>query len=86
MSSSRESSQPRDRTQVSQMQSASLPSKVPGKPKNAGVVVCPFSRELPDPGIKLVSPELQVDSLPAELPGKPYQILYQTIKLFFKFF
>ena len=86
MSFSRESSQPRGRTQVSQMQSASLPSELPGKPKNPGVVAYPFSRELPDPGIKLGSPALQVDSLPAELPGKPYQIQYQTFKLFFKFF
>ena len=86
MSSSRESSQPRDRTQVSQMQLASLQSELPGKPKNTGMVAYPFSRELPDPGIKLGSPALQVDSLPAELPGKPYQIQYQTFKLFFKFF
>ena len=61
-------------------------SEPPGKPKNTGMVAYPFSRELPDPGIKLGSPALQVDSLPAELPGKPYQIQYQTFKLFFKFF
>ena len=30
-----------------------------------------FSRDLPNPGIKLGSPALQVDSLPAELPEKP---------------
>ena len=34
-------------------------------------VAIPFSRDLPDPGIKLVSPELQVDSLLSEPPGKP---------------
>ena len=31
----------------------------------------PFSRGLPNPGIKLRSPVLQVDSLPAEPQGKP---------------
>ena len=31
----------------------------------------PFSRALPNPGIKPRSPVLQVDSLPAEPPGKP---------------
>ena len=30
-----------------------------------------FSRDLPNPGIKLGSPALQVDSLPAESPGNP---------------
>ena len=31
----------------------------------------PFSRDLPNPGIKPRSPTLQVDSLPAEPQGKP---------------
>ena len=31
----------------------------------------PFSRDLPNPGIKPRSPALQADSLPAEPPGKP---------------
>ena len=31
----------------------------------------PFSRDLPNPGIKLRSPTLQADSLPSEPPGKP---------------
>ena len=31
----------------------------------------PFSRDLPDPGIKPRSPALQADSLPSELLGKP---------------
>ena len=31
----------------------------------------PFSRDLPNPGIKPRSPALQVDSLPAEPPVKP---------------
>ena len=34
-------------------------------------VAYPFSRDLPDPGVKLGSPAFQADSLPAELPGKP---------------
>ena len=34
-------------------------------------VAIPFSRDLPNPGIKPRSPSLQADSLPAELPGKP---------------
>ena len=36
----------------------------------------PFSRALPDPGIKPGYPALQVDSLPAELAGKPICILF----------
>ena len=35
-------------------------------------VAVPFSRDLPNPGIKPRSPTLQVDSLPAEPPGKPF--------------
>ena len=35
-------------------------------------VAFPFSRHLPNPGIKARSPALQVDSLPAEPPGKPF--------------
>ena len=34
-------------------------------------VAFPFSRDLPNPGIKPRSPALQADSLPAEPPGKP---------------
>ena len=37
MPSSRGSSQPRDRTQVSPLQADSLPYEPPGKPKNTGV-------------------------------------------------
>ena len=36
----------------------------------------PFSRDLPDPGIKLASPALQPDSLPTELPMKPLLLIY----------
>ena len=35
-------------------------------------VAFPFSKDLPNPGIKPGSPALQADSLPAELPGKPW--------------
>ena len=34
-------------------------------------VAFPFSRDLPNPGIKSRSPALQADSLPAEPQGKP---------------
>ena len=34
-------------------------------------VAIPFSRDLPDPGIKPGFPALQADSLLSELPGKP---------------
>ena len=34
-------------------------------------VADPFSRDLPNPGIKPRSPALQVDSLLSEPPGKP---------------
>ena len=34
-------------------------------------VTFPFSRDLPNPGIKSMSPILQADSLPAEPQGKP---------------
>ena len=36
-------------------------------------VAIPFSRDLPDPGIKYGSSALQADSLPTELQGKPYK-------------
>ena len=39
--------------------------------QNTRVVVFPFSRDCPNPGIKPRSPILQVESLPAELQGKP---------------
>ena len=42
-----------------------------GSPRILEWVACPFSRDLPNPGIKLGSPALQVDSLPTELSGKP---------------
>ena len=42
-------------------------------------VTYPFSRELPNPGIKSGSPALQMDSSPAELPGKPQTYLVMAI-------
>ena len=57
------------------LQTDSLLSKPPGKPKNTGVGrPIPFLRNLPDPGIELGSPALQADSLPAELPGKAWNL------------
>ena len=41
-----------------------------GSPRILEWVAYPFSRELPDPGIKPGSPASQADSLLAELPGK----------------
>ena len=70
---SRGSSQPRDQTQVSALQSAlqagSLPAEPQGKPKNTGVGS--LSADLPDPGIEPGSSALQADSLQTELSGKP---------------
>ena len=45
------------------------PRNFPGQ--NMEWVSFPFSRGLPNPGIKTRSPALQVDSLPAETQGKP---------------
>ena len=74
ISFSRESSQPRDQTQVSHIAGDSLPVEPPGKPKKTGVGRLSFlPAYLPDPGIELGSHALQVDSLPAELPGMPKQ-------------
>ena len=42
-----------------------------GSPRILEWVVYPFSRDLPDPGIKSGSPVLQADSLPTEQSGKP---------------
>ena len=74
--SSRGSSQPGDRTQVSCIAGRFLFLEPPEKPKNTGVdSLCLLQGNLPDPGIELGSPAFQVDSLPAELPGKPLYIL-----------
>ena len=44
-------------------------------------VAIPFSRYLPDPGIKPGSPALQADSLLSEPPGKPLFIRGMDVKL-----
>ena len=45
-------------------------------------VAVPFSRDLPNPGIKPRSPALLVDSLPAEPPVKPFYIYIYLIQIF----
>ena len=42
-------------------------------------VAFPFSKDLPNPGIKLGSPALQADSLPTEPSGKPRVYVYQFL-------
>ena len=50
----------------------SLPSEIPGNPKNTGVgSLSLLLGDLPDPGIELRFPVLQADSLLAEPQGKP---------------
>ena len=44
-------------------------------------VAFPFSRGLPNPGIKPRSPALQADSLPADQPGKPKNIEVGSLSL-----
>ena len=51
-------------------------------------VAIPFSRDLPNPGIKPKSPALQADSLPSDQTGKPslfmnHVLCYQGLLLFF---
>ena len=72
--SSRESSQPRDQTQVSSLQADSLPAEPQGKSKNTGVGSLFFFQQIfptqeweMEPG----SSALQADSLPTELTGFP---------------
>ena len=50
-----------------------------GSPRILEWVACPFSRDLPDPGIELGSPASQADSSPTELSGKP-SIYKQVVK------
>ena len=42
-----------------------------GQPGMLDWVACPFSRDLPNPGIEMGSPALQAGSLPAGLQGSP---------------
>ena len=61
----------------------SLPSEIPGKPKNTGVdSLSLLPGDLPDPGIEPRFPVLQADSLPAELPRKSYTPLAYNNWLF----
>ena len=65
---SRESSQPRDWTQVSRIAGRFFTR---GSPRILEWVPCPFSRGSPRPGIELGSFELQEDSLPTSYEGSP---------------
>ena len=73
MPSSRGSSQPRDRTQVSHIALDSLPSEPPGKPKTTVVGSLPLLQGTFLTTNPTAVSYMQVDSLPAELPGKPRQ-------------
>ena len=55
-----------------------------GSPRILEWVAFPFSRDLPDPGIKAGSPALQADSLPTELSGKPQDNRLQMLTLLFQ--
>ena len=80
MSSSSESSQPRDPTQVSRIVGGffTIWDTREAQEHWSGSLSL-LQGEVPDPGIEPGSPELQVDSLPAEPPGKPLK-LDQTLK------
>ena len=43
-------------------------------------VVVPFSRDLPNPGIKPRSPALQADSLLSKPPGKPWLRIFIVVR------
>ena len=75
MSSSRDSSQPRDRTHVSHIANG-LFTREPQEYRSGYPILTP--EHIPDPGVKTGSPALQMDSLPAELLRKPSK----AIKLF----
>ena len=77
---SRESSQSRDRTQVSCIAGRFFTSWAPREAQEhwSGQLV-PSPADLPDPRIEPGSPALQADSLPTELSGKPIRI-YTCIK------
>ena len=53
-----------------------------GNPRIMEWVAYPFSRDLPDQGIKPGSPAFQVDSLLAEPPGKPKNNGVGSLSLF----
>ena len=76
MSSSRGSSQPRDRTHSSRIAHRFFTIWAPREAQEywSGQPV-PSPVDLPDPGIELGPPALQADSLPAEPPGTPKSVL-----------
>ena len=78
--SSRGSSPPRDRTQVSCIAGGFFTIWVIREPQEywSGSPV-PSPVGLPGPGIELGSPALQADCLPTELPGKPLYIHTQIL-------
>ena len=49
-------------------------------------VAFPFSRDIPNPGIKPRSPALQADSLPAEPQGKPKNTGVSSLSLLQRIF
>ena len=60
------------KTRSATLQGNSLLSEPPRTPKSGlEWVAYPFSRGIPNPGIKPESLALRADSFPAELPGKP---------------
>ena len=79
---SRESSQPRDRTQVSCIAGEFYTNWATREAQeywNGYLIPSPVG--LPNPGIKPRSPALQVDSLPTELSGKPSQYMQRCSDL-----
>ena len=79
---SRESSQPRDRTQVSCIAGEFYTNWATREAQeywNGYLIPSPV--DLPNPGIKPRSPALQVDSLPTELSGKPSQYMQRCSDL-----
>ena len=77
--STRESSQPRNRTHISCIAGGFFTFRATREAqKYSSGQPIPSSRDLPDSGIKTGSPALQAYSLPAELPGKPYPLFICT--------
>ena len=72
MPSSRESSQPKDRTQVSHIADRFFAIWATREAVNTGVGSLSLLQGIFSLGIELGSPALQADSLPAELQGKPH--------------
>ena len=82
MPSSRESSQPRDQTQVSHTAGIFFTVWATREAhENWSGWPIPSPGDLPDPGLELGSPTMQADSLPAELPGSPLLTLHRAKRL-----